>query len=238
VQLWALSPASTGTERVVILTAFAQMIELNAKTGRPIPSFGVDGRVNLVEGLRRPVDRDYYTMTSPPVIVRDVIVVGSSVKDWWGHRPLPPGDVRGFDVVTGRLLWTFHTVAQEGEAGVETWENRSWKETGNTNVWAPMSADEELGYVYLPVSTPTNDFYGSDRPGDGLYGDSLVCLDALTGQKIWHYQLQAWLSRTVRGHKRGLSPSAPETAPGARMRFCFADVMWPAIRERRDLSLS
>ncbi len=176
-------------ERIVILTAFAQMIALNAKTGEVVPGFGTDGRVDLTQGLRRPVDRGYYTMTSPPVIVRGVIVVGSSVFDWWGTRPLPPGDVRGFDVVTGRLLWTFHTVAQAGEPGVETWEKDSWKEVGNANVWAPMSADEELGYVYLPVSTPTNDYYGGDRPGDGLYGDSLVCLDAATGRKVWHYQL-------------------------------------------------
>jgi len=176
-------------ERVLMLTAFAQMIALDAKTGKPVPTFGTDGRVDLTQGLRRPVDRDYYTMSSPPVIVRGVIVVGSSVMDWWGHRPSPPGDVRGFDVVTGRLLWTFHTVAQEGEPGVETWENDSWKEAGNANVWAPMSADEELGYVYLPVSTPTNDYYGGHRPGGGLYGESLVCLDAATGRKVWHYQL-------------------------------------------------
>ena len=164
-------------ERIVILTAFAQMIALDAKTGKPVPAFGKDGRVDLTEGLRRPVDRNYYTMTSPPVIVRGVIVVGSSVFDWWGKRPSPPGDVRGFDIVTGRLLWTFHTVAQGEEPGVETWEKDSWKEAGNANVWAPMSADEELGYVYLPVSTPTNDYYGGHRPGDGLYGESLVCLD-------------------------------------------------------------
>ena len=176
-------------ERVVMLTAFAQMIALDAKTGKPVPTFGNEGRIDLTLGMRRPIDRDYYTMSSPPVIIRGVIVVGSSVMDWWGHRPSPPGDVRGFDVVTGRLLWTFHTVAQEGESGVETWEKESWKEAGNANVWAPMSADEELGYVYLPVSTPTNDYYGGHRPGDGLYGDSLVCLDAATGKKVWHYQL-------------------------------------------------
>jgi glucose dehydrogenase len=176
-------------ERIVMLTAFAQMIELDAKTGKPVPTFGTEGRVDLTQGLRRPVDRDYYTMSSPAVIVRGVIAVGSSVMDWWGHRPSPPGDVRGFDVVTGRLLWTFHTVAQEGEPGVETWERESWKEAGNANVWAPMSADEELGYVYLPISTPTNDYYGGHRPGDGLYGESLVCLDAATGKRVWHYQL-------------------------------------------------
>jgi quinoprotein glucose dehydrogenase len=176
-------------ERIVMLTAFAQMIALDAKTGKPIPTFGADGRIDLTKGMRRPVDRDYYTVSSPPVIVRNVIVVGSSVMDWWGHRPSPPGDVRGFDLVTGRLLWTFHTVAQGGEPGVETWEKDSWKEAGNANVWAPMSADEELGYVYLPVSTPTNDYYGGDRPGDGLFGDSLVCLEAKTGKTVWHYQL-------------------------------------------------
>src|SRR3954447_22615532 len=176
-------------ERIVMLTAFAQMIALDAKTGKPVPTFGKDGRIDLTDGLRRPVDRDYYSMTSPPVIVRGLIVVGSSVRDWWKHGRPPPGDVRGFDVITGRLLWTFHTVPQGEEPGVETWENESWKEAGNANVWAPMSADEELGYVYLPVSTPTNDYYGGDRPGDGLYGDSLVCLDAATGRKVWHYQL-------------------------------------------------
>jgi glucose dehydrogenase len=95
-------------ERIVMLTAFAQMIALDAKTGKPIPTFGADGRIDLTQGMRRPVDRDYYTVSSPPVIVRNIIVVGSSVMDWWGHRPSPPGDVRGFDLVTGRLLWTFH----------------------------------------------------------------------------------------------------------------------------------
>jgi glucose dehydrogenase len=176
-------------ERIIMLTAFAQMYALDAKTGKPVADFGKDGRVDLSEGLRRPTDPNYYTMTSPPVIVRGVIVVGSSVFDWWGKRPSPPGDVRGFDVRTGRLLWTFHTVPQGEEPGVETWEKDSWKEAGNANVWAPMSADEELGYVYLPVSTPTNDYYGGHRPGDGLYGESLVCLEAATGKKVWHYQL-------------------------------------------------
>jgi quinoprotein glucose dehydrogenase len=176
-------------ERIVILTAFGQMIAIDARTGKPVAGFGTDGRVDLVASLRRPVDRNYYTVTSPPVIVRGVVVVGSSILDWWGKRPLPPGDVRGFDVVTGKLLWTFHTVAQGEEPGVETWEKDSWKEAGNANVWAPMSADEELGYVYLPVSTPSNDHYGGQRPGDGLYGESLVCLDVATGRKVWHYQL-------------------------------------------------
>ena len=175
--------------RIVILTAFAQMIALDAKTGKPVADFGTDGRVDLKLGLRRPVSPHLYTMTSPPVIMRGVIVVGSSVIDWWGERPSPVGDVRGYDVASGKLLWTFHTVPQGEEPGTETWKNESWKEAGNANVWAPMSADEELGYVYLPVSTPTNDYYGGHRPGDGLYGESLVCLDVTTGKKVWHYQL-------------------------------------------------
>src|SRR5258707_4731663 len=126
-------------------------------------------------------------MTSPPVIVRGVIVVGSTVMDWWGHRPSPPGDVRGFDTATGRLLWTFHTVAQGEEAGTETWEKDSWKEVGNANVWAPMSADEELGYVYLPVSTPSNDYYGGHSPGGELYRGGLVCLEVTIRNKHLRY---------------------------------------------------
>jgi len=196
-------------ERIVMLTAFAQMIALDAKTGKPVPTFGTDGRIDLAQGLRRPVDRDYYTMSSPPVIVRGVIVVGSSVMDWWRRRPSPPGDVRGFDVVTGRLLWTFHTVAQEGEPGVETWEKDSWTEAGNANVWAPMSADEELGYVYLPVSTPTNDYYGGHRPGDGLYGDSLVCLDAATGEPVWPIKEQPVPASNVPGERASKTQPFP-----------------------------
>ena len=210
---------SGSDERIVILTAFAYMIALDAKTGTPVPSFGINGWVDLAEGLRRPVARRYYTMTSPPVIVRDVVVVGSSVMDWWEYRPALPGDVRGFDVRTGQQLWTFNTIPQAGEPGVETWENESWKDNGNANVWAPMSADEDLGYVYLPVSTPTNDYYGGHRPGDNLYGDSLVCIDAATGRKIWHYQLSSHRTIVVR-----FSPRRPNAA---RFRF-RASVAAPA----------
>ena len=100
-----------------------------------------------------------------------------------------PGYIRGFDVRTGKKLWTFKTIPRPGEFGNETWENDSWKYTGNTGAWAPLSADEELGYVYIPVEAPTGDFYGGTRRGDNLFSDSLVCLDARTGKRIWHYQL-------------------------------------------------
>ena len=109
-------------------------------------------------------------------------MVGSTVSDARPHGKKPPGDVRGFDVRTGEELWAFHSIPEEGEVGVETWEEESWKHNGNANVWTLMSADEELGYVYLPFSTPTNDWYGGHRPGDNLFAETLVCLDAKTGR--------------------------------------------------------
>ncbi len=162
-------------ERIVILTAFAQMIALDAKTGKPVPSFGTDGRIDLTEGLRRPVDRNYYTMS---------LAAGDRA---WRHRGRLVGDglVGGEAVAAGRRATASTSASgrpavgpsipspQGEEPGAETRQKESWKEAGNANVWAPMSADEELGYVYLPVSTPTNDYYGGHRPGDGLYGEGL-----------------------------------------------------------------
>jgi quinoprotein glucose dehydrogenase len=169
---------SGAEERIILAGAHGIMVALDAQTGKPIPSFGDNGRVDLKRSLRRRPPRGFYTVSSPPVIVRDVIVVGSSIWDTPAYRPMAPGDVLGFDVRTGKLLWTFKTIPEAGEPGVETWDNESWKTTGSANVWAPMSADEELGYVYLPVSTPSNDYYGGQRGGDNLYAESLVCLDA------------------------------------------------------------
>jgi quinoprotein glucose dehydrogenase len=177
-------------ERVILLGAHAFMIALDAKTGRPVAGFGDAGTVDLGKDLGRPVEhRWHYSQTSPPVIVRDVVVVGSSVMDYPFRPDMPPGDVRGFDVRTGKKLWTFRAVPGPGEVGHETWENESWRVTGGTNVWTLMSADEDLGYVYLPFSTPTNDYYGGHRHGDNLFGETLVCLDARTGKRIWHYQI-------------------------------------------------
>ncbi len=175
--------------RLFIATADSYLIALDARTGKPVRSFGKDGRVDLTLGLRRPVSRKLVSVTSPPCVCRDVVVVGGAVDDFQERREMPPGDVRGFDARTGKLLWTFHTVPQPGEYGNETWEDGSWAYTGNTNVWTVMSADPELGYVYLPVSTPTNDWYGGHRKGDGLFGESLVCLDARTGRRVWHFQM-------------------------------------------------
>src|SRR6185437_11856738 len=99
------------------------------------------------------------------------------------------GDIRGYDVHTGKLLWTFHTVPQEGEPGTESWENESWRKGGKAKDWSGFSADEQLGYVYVPLRAPSNDYYGGARPGNDLYSDSLVALDAKTGKRVWHYQI-------------------------------------------------
>src|SRR5581483_10240284 len=115
--------------------------------------------------------------------------LGNGVGDRLAYRNDPPGDVRAFSARTGKLVWTFHTIPQPGEFGNDTWQNDSWSFTGHTNVWAPMTVDEARGLVYLPVTTPSNDFYGGNRLGAGLFGESLVCLDANTGKRKWHYQI-------------------------------------------------
>ena len=180
--------------RILYATGDAYLIALDAGTGMPIADFGENGRVDLTKGLRRPIDRSLYAVSSPPVIVRGVVVVGATVLDSFAvfrmpDAAMPPGDVRGFDVRTGEQKWVFQTIPQEGEFGNETWLDESWKTTGSTNVWTWMSADEALGYVYLPVSTPTNDFYGGHRLGDNLFAESLVCLNAETGERVWHFQM-------------------------------------------------
>jgi quinoprotein glucose dehydrogenase len=175
--------------RVVLGTGDGYLICLNAKTGKPVPTFGVDGRVDLTQGLSRKVNRALYGVSSPPIICRDVIVMGSKVNDIPLAKAMPPGDVRGFDVRTGKQVWQFRAIPQQGEFGNDTWKDDSWKTTGGANVWTLISADEELGYVYLPFSSPSNDWYGVQRPGAGLFGESLVCLDARTGKRVWHFQM-------------------------------------------------
>jgi quinoprotein glucose dehydrogenase len=175
-------------ERILLGTGDASLVALDAKTGKPCLGFGENGKIDLTRGLRRPVNRREYSVTSPPIICRGVAVVGCAISDNPGGKEMPPGDVRGFDVQTGKPLWTFHSIPQADEFGNDTWQEDSWRYSGNTNVWTLMSADEELGYVYLPFGAPTNDWYGGHRPGDNLFGDSLVCLEARTGKRVWHFQ--------------------------------------------------
>ena len=188
-----------GGARLFSTTADRKLLARDASTGELVPSFGAGGAVDLDASLRRlGPDPSWINYSNQvPVVVGDVIVLGSVITDTeLGYldpkdpmKPnIPPGDVRGFDARTGKLLWTFHTVPQEGEFGVETWEDESWRWVGGTNVWSLMSADPELGYVYLPITGPTFNYYGGFRKGDNLYGDSIVCLDAKTGKRVWHFQ--------------------------------------------------
>jgi len=175
-------------ERIFIATGGRQLVSLDAKTGVPDPNFADGGWVDLLLGLGRKVSAPSIGHNKPVLVVRDTIVVGSIVFDYPSLKRNAPGHVRGYDVRTGAMKWIFHTIPQEGEFGIETWKNDSWKYSGNTNVWSMMTADEELGYVYLPVGTPTSDYYGGHRLGKNLFANSLLCLDAETGDRVWHFQ--------------------------------------------------
>ena len=184
-------------ERILYVTTGYRLIELNARTGAPIQSFGRDGvvdlKVGMVTGTGQPIDlvNGEAGLHATPTVVKDVAIVGSSFKESMTvttHNNTK-GLVRAFDVKSGKLLWTFNTIPRPGELGNDTWENNSWKDNGNAGVWTQISVDEEAGLVYLPVEDPTSDFYGGHRPGNNLFGDSLVCVDLKTGQRKWHYQI-------------------------------------------------
>jgi quinoprotein glucose dehydrogenase len=178
-------------ERIFIPTIDAWLLALDAKTGTPVPGFGENGRVDLTEGLRTPdVWRvGEYFQSSPAALHGDTLIVGSSIGDRPRRRKGIPGDLRAYDARTGALRWTFHVIPLPGEPGSETWEDGSWRQAGSANVWGPMTVDTELGRVYAVTSTPNNDLYGGHRPGDNLYAESLLCLDAETGELLWHRQL-------------------------------------------------
>ncbi len=184
-----LSYWSDGKEaRIFAAVHDRKLWAIDAKTGKPCPDFGEKGHADLEHNLGRVVNPRMISHSSPVGICRDTVIVGSVVRDGGATKKMPPGHVRGFDARTGKMKWIFNTIPQEGEFGVETWENESWKYTGNTNVWGTIASDEELGYVYLPISTPTNDLYGGARLGDNLFGDTLVCVNSETGERVWHFQ--------------------------------------------------
>ena len=178
-------------ERIFVVTIGFRLVALNAKTGLPVQSFGSNGIVDLMNELGQPGDHTgEIANTSPPTVVNDVVIIPPSHEDiTTKSMKHTRGDVMAFDARTGKKLWTFHTIPQKGEFGNDTWQNDSWTYTGHTGVWAPISVDPELGYAYLPVETPTNDYYGGHRLGNGLFGNSLVCIDVKTGKRIWHYQI-------------------------------------------------
>ncbi len=180
-------------ERLLYVTAGYRLIALNAKTGSRVPSFGTDGVVDLKLGDDQEIDplNGEIGLHAAPVVAGDVVIVGAAHKagDIPKSKANLKGFVRGFDVRTGKRLWIFHTIPKPGEFGYDTWENDSADYTGNAGVWGQISVDEQLGLAYLPVELPTGDFYGGHRPGDGLFGESIVAIDLKTGQRKWHYQL-------------------------------------------------
>ncbi len=178
---------SDGRDERILAQRGGYLYALNAKTGKPYADFGQKGRVDLRIGLG-PLMTEY-RWTGAPLVIRNVVVIGASMTDSPARKEQPRGDVRAFDVKTGAIKWQFHVIPQAGEFGVETWEGESWQYTGEAPVWSLFSADEDLGYVYMPVTSPTSDMYGGHRLGDNLFGTSLVCVRADTGQRVWHFQL-------------------------------------------------
>jgi glucose dehydrogenase len=180
-------------ERILYVTQGYRLVALDARTGNRVPSFGRDGIIDLKADLDRSVDLTTgpVGLHATPIVAGDIVLVGAAFET--GANPKSKSNVKGavraFDVRTGKRLWMFKTIPEPGEVGSETWEDDSWAYTGNTGVWAQISVDLELGMAYLPVEMPTHDYYGGARPGNGLFGETLVAVDLKTGQRKWHYQL-------------------------------------------------
>jgi len=186
-----------GDERVVYVTTGYRLVELDAKTGGIVRSFGANGIVDLKVGVVKGVDQQIdlesgeIGIHSTPAIAKDVVIIGSSMRE---GATVPThnntkGLVRAYDARTGKKLWQFNTIPRPGEFGIETWQDDSWAVNGNNGVWNQITVDEDLGLAYLPVETPTSDYYGGHRPGEDLFAESVVCVDLKTGQRKWHYQL-------------------------------------------------
>lgn len=176
---------SEGNDRRILVQRGTFLYALNADTGEAIASFGENGRADLDI---MPEGSELFRWGGAPMVVRDVVIIGQSMSDTFSNKEAFRGDVHAFDVRTGELRWTYNTIPQEGQFGTASWQDRSWSFTGHSPVWALFSADEELGLVYMPISSSTNDMYGGHRIGDNLFSQSLVAVDAETGDRVWHYQ--------------------------------------------------
>ena len=186
-----------GDNRILFVTTGYNLVSLNAQTGQPIKTFGKDGILDMKvgalvgKGEQINLETGEIGLHSTPTVAKDVVIVGSSFREGLTVKTHnnTKGLVRAWDVRTGKLLWKFNTIPTPGEYGNDTWEKESWAINGNTGVWSQITVDEEAGLVYLPVEDPTSDLYGGHRPGNNLYGDSLVCVDLKTGQRKWHFQI-------------------------------------------------
>jgi glucose dehydrogenase len=172
--------------RVILATA-ARLIELDAKTGKPVPDFGDNGEVNLRAGVADDYPRAHYAITSPPALFKNLIILGPSTQE--GPSKGPSGDPRAFDALTGKLVWRFHAVPHPGEPGNETWGPDGWKDRAGPSAWGGITVDAANGLAFFPMGNPADSFYGADRHGQNLYANSLVALDAATGKLRWYFQL-------------------------------------------------
>ena len=176
-----------GRDRRLFAIRGEYLVALDPQTGSPVAAWGDGGRVNLKRGLGPRATT--YSSSSGPQVCGDVVMVGAAMTDAPQTKVQPPGDVQAFDVRSGKPRWTFHVIPQPGEVGNETWERDSWAYTGNANLWSLISADEELGLAYFPLTSPTSDMYGGHRLGNNLFSDTLVCVKCTTGERVWHYQI-------------------------------------------------
>ena len=178
-----------GKELRIFLSARYLLFAIDAKTGQPLKQFGGGNGVMLHLGHTRDIPREQYQQTSPPIVYGNLVIVGSRIPDRLQYKNDPPGSVQAFDARTGKRAWIFYTVPQSAkDFGADTWGNESWKNMGHANVWGPMALDEARGLVYVASSTPSGDYWGGRRPGANLFAESLICLDAKTGQRKWHFQ--------------------------------------------------
>src|SRR5713226_796194 len=196
--LWKFNPGINGTQpdrglaywssqkdKRILVGVMRFLYALNAATGKPIPSFGRAGRVDLQEDLGRSPESQSVVLTTPGIVYKDLIIVGGRNPE---TLPAPPGDIRAYDVRTGKLRWSFHTIPHPGEFGHNTWPRDAWKTSGAANNWAGMAVDPQRGIVFAPTGSAAFDFYGADRVGDDLFANSLIALNAETGERIWHFQ--------------------------------------------------
>jgi quinoprotein glucose dehydrogenase len=181
-------PGNRVTHPRVLSGVRDKLVAIDVTTGKPAPGFGKEGFVDLKEGLLGEMPKARVSLDSPPAVYKDVIITGITNGEGDPSKGAY-GDIRGWDAHTGKLLWTFHTVPRPGEPGNETWPKDGWRNRGGTNTWGYLTVDVERGLVFAPTGSPTSDFYGADRHGDGLYGNSLIALDAATGKLKWHQQL-------------------------------------------------